>query len=52
MEGPERADSLAYLWDAFGRHGTFAAVGKPASITPEFCESGKTDSGSSFSISP
>jgi hypothetical protein len=39
MDGDERQDSLEYLWDFFGRHGTHRASRKPGATGKEFWES-------------
>src|SRR5207244_3070510 len=37
MESVEREQSLTYLWDAFGRHGTFAPTAlEPEPVTRQF----------------
>lgn len=39
IDGEERQQSLEYLWDAFGRHGTHAKVGDPGAGEKHFWES-------------
>lgn len=36
IEGDERDDSLDYLWDAFGKHGTFASQSNTGANSSEF----------------
>jgi DEAD/DEAH box helicase domain-containing protein len=39
IEGPEREDSLAYLWDAFGRHGTYVSLHDVGADSKDFWQS-------------